>query len=392
MGSSMRWLAVAALAAFSLLDKTSASDPPPQGPQPTAPAKVSVRQWEHIYRRQDGSSITETLAVTVAPDTVCGFYTPSTTYSFTCSSGTSCMWENDKYNLAFCGAEDFKTACYEQSEAMDPDKCDDDCRRNPNNQFCTLDLAPYCFTIYFPDGIEKYPCHSAQGFSSMIFPNGADSFPTSELNVVVFPAVTTESSSETTEESTTAEESSADTTAEPPSEPTNTSESDSQGDSKDDSNGDSNSDSSNSNDGSSKKKGGGSTNVGAIAGGVVGGVAVVALVILAVILIRRRDKKKALSSAQPSPPQPQMQQPYPPTTMTPQQQMPFQGYQQQQPQQQGGFQQQQGYPQHPGYPQTPSSYQPTPVSENSGLVEAPANPAPVYEMSGQPTDHKVDTR
>lgn len=135
MGSSMRWLAVAVVAACALLDNTNASDVPPQGPEPTAPARIrALRPLQGLFRREDGT-VTETLDITVAPDTLCGFYTPSTTYSFTCSPGTSCMWENNKYNLAFCGIEDFKTACVGQADATDDNKCDDNCRRDPNIQF-----------------------------------------------------------------------------------------------------------------------------------------------------------------------------------------------------------------------------------------------------------------
>jgi hypothetical protein len=44
------------------------------------------------------------------------------------------MWENDKYNVAFCGERDFKTACMNSADALNPDKCDEDCRRNTNIQ------------------------------------------------------------------------------------------------------------------------------------------------------------------------------------------------------------------------------------------------------------------
>lgn len=132
----MRWLAVAAVAACALLDSAIANDVPPQGPEPTTPARNrALRPLQGLFRRSDGGPVTETLDITVAPDTLCGFYTPSTTFSFTCSPGTSCMWENSKYNLAFCGMVDFKTACVGKADAMDADKCDDDCRRDPNIQF-----------------------------------------------------------------------------------------------------------------------------------------------------------------------------------------------------------------------------------------------------------------
>jgi hypothetical protein len=131
MGSSMRWLAVAALASFSL-DKTSAFefDMPPSAPEPTSPARL--RAIRHVYARADAT--TETLSITVAPDNTCGFYTPNTSFFFTCTGGVKCMYENDKYNVAFCGERDFKTACMNSADALNPDKCDVDCRRNTNIQ------------------------------------------------------------------------------------------------------------------------------------------------------------------------------------------------------------------------------------------------------------------
>ncbi|KAI8717859.1 hypothetical protein NCS52_00863000 [Fusarium sp. LHS14.1] len=372
MGSSMRWLAVAAVAACALFDNSNASDVPPQGPEPTAPARIrALRPFQGLFRREDGT-VTETLDITVAPDTLCGFYTPSTTYSFTCSPGTSCMWENNKYNLAFCGIEDFKTACIGQADATDDDKCDDNCRRDPNIQFCTLDSRPFCFTIYMPNGIKKYPCHTAAGFSSMIFPDGAANYATSTMDVTIYEAATTKPS-ESTNESTAEEskdetESDAETTKPKAAKtvtvgPTASSESESEKDASED-------------DGNEKSDSS-KTNIGAIVGGVVGGIAVIAAVILAIFWIRRRDKNKAQPVQQVQPP-PQQQMQYP--VMAQQQQMPYQGWQQTPPPQ--GFQQS---PSPQGFHQTPSpqGFQQSPSTQTSvpGAVEAPdSNAVAVFEL------------
>lgn len=129
MASSMRCLAVAALVFCSFIDRTNAVDVPPQAPEPTSPARI--RALRSLYERADGST-TETLSITVAPDNICGFYTPNTEHSFTCTPGTKCMWENVKYNVAFCGERDFKTGCMNSVDALNIDKCDEDCRRNTN--------------------------------------------------------------------------------------------------------------------------------------------------------------------------------------------------------------------------------------------------------------------
>ncbi|KAF5009604.1 hypothetical protein FDECE_4209 [Fusarium decemcellulare] len=390
MGSSMRWLAVAAVATCALLDKTSASDVPPQGPEPTAPARIrALRPLEGVFRRDDGP-VTETLDITTAPDTLCGYYTPGTSFSFTCSAGTSCMWENDKYNLAFCGEEDFKTSCIGQADAMDSDKCDDDCRRDPNIQFCTQDLRPYCFTIYFPNGIMKYPCHTARGFSSMNFPDGAENFGTSTLDVTIYAAETTESAEsteESTEEATSTDKSSAKAKGSETdsSGPTVTVVSAPEGDDSDDS------------DDDNGKHKGKKTNIGAIVGGVLGGLAVIAIVGAIILLVRRRDKQKAQQQAAPQP-QPQMQaqspgqgqMPYPVMAQQHQQQMPYQqGWQQTPPH---GWQQSpspQDYHQTPspqGFQQSPSPptfhQSPSQTSSAPVMVEAPdSNTAAVYEMA-----------
>ncbi|KAJ9422453.1 hypothetical protein QL093DRAFT_2315158, partial [Fusarium oxysporum] len=273
MGSSMRWLAVAALVSFSL-DKTSALefDLPPSAPEPTSPARL--RAVRHVYARADAT--TETLSITVAPDNTCGFYTPNTSFFFTCTGGVKCMYENDKYNVAFCGERDFKTACMNSVDALNPDKCDVDCRRNTNIQKCTADTKTECYTIYFPNNIEKYPCHTQSGFSSMNFPDGVSDFEQSTLGVDVFPALaTTEASS--TEESTT-KASSKSTTAASTTTVTGAPQNDDGEENKD--------------------NGGSSTPVGAIAGGVVGGVAILVAVGLIIFFIRRRDNKKK-AAAQP---------------------------------------------------------------------------------------------
>ncbi|KAF4980478.1 hypothetical protein FZEAL_3523 [Fusarium zealandicum] len=387
MGSSTRWLAVAAVVACALLDNTKAIEPPQEGPEPTAPATIgALRPWQAMYRRDDGHTITEALQVTVAPDTLCGYYTPGTSFSFTCSSGRSCMWENDKYNLAFCGIDDIKTACYDQTDALDPDKCDDECRRNPNNQFCTQSTGAFCFTIYFPSGIRKYPCHTASGFSSMIFPDGVENFATSTMGVAIYAAATTQSTA-STEESTSSEDSSTESAATEGSttaggRPTVTVQSAPQGD--EDNAGDTS---------NSPGRGGGSkSNIGAIVGGVLGGIAVIAALVLIVLFIRRRDKKTG-SQAQPqqqmqTQPHLQQQMPYPMMAQQQQQQqqhMPYQGWQQTPPPQ--GFQQ---TPSPHGYQQSssPQGFQQSSSPDGleiTSIVEAPGssyNNQPVYEMGG----------
>ncbi|KAF5716417.1 hypothetical protein FMUND_6370 [Fusarium mundagurra] len=339
----MRWLAVAALASFSL-DKTRALefDLPPSAPEPTSPARL--RAIRHVYARADAT--TEILSITVAPDNTCGFYTPNTSFFFTCTGGVKCMYENDKYNVAFCGERDFKTACMNSVDALNPDKCDVDCRRNTNIQKCTADTKTECYTIYFPNNIEKYPCHTESGFSSMIFPDGVSNFEQSTLGVDVFPALpTTEASS--TEESTT-EASSKSTTAASTTTVTGAPQNDDGDENKDDS-------------------GGSSTPVGAIAGGVVGGVAILVAVGLVIFFIRRRDNKKK-AAAQPLMSDQAHMQPQMPYGMAHQQQQHMHPYQEW----------------HTGSP-PPQGWQNSPSPPIPGgapvLVEAPdSNTAQIHEM------------
>ncbi|KAM0200686.1 hypothetical protein ACHAPA_008692 [Fusarium lateritium] len=287
MASSMRWLTVAALVSCSFIDRTSAADIPPQAPEPTSPARI--RALRSLYGRADGP-ITETLSITVAPDNTCGFYTPNTAYHFTCTAGVKCMWENDKYNVAFCGERDFKTACMNSADALNPDKCDEDCRRNTNIQKCTADTKTECYTVYFPNNIEKYPCHSVSGFSSMIFPSGIETYEESSLQVAVFPALATSivddvSSIEAASLDVASSIGAASSKATAQSEttrPATTVTSVPPGEADEDSN----------------TGGGEKSNVGAIAGGVVGGVAVIVGAGLAIFFILRRDSKKK-QAAQP---------------------------------------------------------------------------------------------
>ncbi|KAF5971575.1 hypothetical protein FCOIX_9810 [Fusarium coicis] len=352
MGSSMRWLAVAALASFSL-DKTSAFefDIPPSAPEPTSPARL--RAIRHVYARADAT--TETLSITVAPDNTCGFYTPNTSFFFTCTGGVKCMYENDKYNVAFCGERDFKTACMNSADALNPDKCDVDCRRNTNIQKCTADTKTECYTIYFPNNIEKYPCHTQSGFSSMIFPDGVSDFEQSTLSVDVFPALaTTEASS--TEESTT-EASSKSTSAASTTTVTGAPQNDDGDENKDD-------------------NGGSSTPVGAIAGGVVGGVAILVAVGLIIFFIRRRDNNKK-AAAQPLMSDQAHTQPQMPYGMPPQQQQ-----QQMHPYQEWHT----GSPPPQGWQNSPS---PPILGGAPVLVEAPdSNTAQIHEMGDGTVKYK----
>ncbi|KAF5540533.1 hypothetical protein FNAPI_10502 [Fusarium napiforme] len=352
MGSSMRWLAVAALASFSL-DKTSAFefDLPPSAPEPTSPARL--RAIRHVYARADAT--TETLSITVAPDNTCGFYTPNTSFFFTCTGGVKCMYENDKYNVAFCGERDFKTACMNSADALNPDKCDVDCRRNTNIQKCTADTKTECYTIYFPNNIEKYPCHTQSGFSSMVFPDGVSDFEQSTLSVDVFPALATTEEVSSTEESTT-EASSKSTSAASTTTVTGAPQNDDGEENKD-------------------NNGGSSTPVGAIAGGVVGGVAILVAVGLIIFFIRRRDNKKK-ATAQPLMSDQAHTQPQMPYGMPPQQQQQMHPYQEWH----------NGSPPPQGWQNSPS---PPILGGAPVLVEAPdSNTAQIHEMGDGTVKYK----
>ncbi|KAF4337359.1 hypothetical protein FBEOM_8743 [Fusarium beomiforme] len=345
MGSSMRWLAVAALVSCSL-EKTNAIefDLPPSAPGPTSPARIRV--FRNVYER-DEVATTETLSITVAPDNTCGFYTPNTSFFFTCTVGVKCMYENDKYNVAFCGESDFKTACMNSADALNPDKCGVDCRRNTNIQKCTADTKTECYTIYFPNNIEKYPCHTQSGFSSMVFPDGVSGFEQSTLGVNVFPALATTEVSSTAESSTDA---SAKTTSAASTTTVTGAPQNDQGD-------------------ENKDGGESSTPVGAIAGGVVGGVAVLVAVGLIIFFIRRRDNKQK-QAAQPlmsdqAHTQPQM--PYQQQYMNP-----YQDWHS-------------GSPPAQGWHHTPSP----PIPGAPALVEAPdSNAAQIHEMGDGKTQYK----
>lgn len=262
------------------------------------------------------------------------------------------MYENDKYNVAFCGERDFKTACMNSADALNPDKCDVDCRRNTNIQKCTADTKTECYTIYFPNNIEKYPCHTQSGFSSMNFPDGVSDFEQSTLGVDVFPALaTTEASS--TEESTT-EVSSKSTTAASTTTVTGAPQNDDGEENKDNS--------------------GSSTPVGAIAGGVVGGVAILVAVGLIIFFIRRRDNKKK-AAAQPLMSDQAHTQPQMPYGMAPQQQHmhPYQEWHT-------------GSPPPQGWQQSPS---PPILGGAPVLVEAPdSNTAQIHEMGDGTVKYK----
>ncbi|KAF5614339.1 uncharacterized protein FSUBG_219 [Fusarium subglutinans] len=348
----MRWLAVAALVSFSL-DKTSALefDLPPSAPEPTSPARLGAIR--HVYVRADAT--TETLSITVAPDNTCGFYTPNTSFFFTCTGGVKCMYENDKYNVAFCGERDFKTACMNSADALNTDKCDVDCRRNTNIQKCTADTKTECYTIYFPNNIEKYPCHTQSGFSSMNFPDGVSDFEQSTLGVDVFPALATTEASST--EETTTEASSKSTTAASTTTVTGAPQN---------------------NDGEENKdNSGSSTPVGAIAGGVVGGVAVLVAVGLIIFFIRRRDNKKK-AAAQPLMSDQAHTQPQMPYGMAPQQQ--------QQQQHMHPYQEwHTGSPPPQGWQHSPSP----PIPGAQVPVEAPdSNTAQIHEMGDGTVKYK----
>ncbi|VZI08580.1 unnamed protein product [Fusarium fujikuroi] len=260
---------------------------------------------------------------------------------------------SDKYNVAFCGERDFKTACMNSADALNPDKCDVDCRRNTNIQKCTADTKTECYTIYFPNNIEKYPCHTQSGFSSMNFPDGVSDFEQSTLGVDVFPALaTTEASS--TEESTT-EVSSKSTTAASTTTVTGAPQNDDGEENKDNS-------------------GGSSTPVGAIAGGVVGGVAVLVAVVLIIFFIHRRDNKKK-AAAQPLMSDQAHTQPQMPYGMAPQQQHmhPYQEWHT-------------GSPPPQGWQQSPS---PPILGGAPVLVEAPdSNTAQIHEMGDGTVKYK----
>ncbi|KAM0540717.1 hypothetical protein ACHAPJ_013533 [Fusarium lateritium] len=346
---------MAALVSCSLLDKTNALDAPPQGSAPTSPALIRARRPLHgIYERAENPT-TEALSITVAPDASCGFYTPNTEYHFTCSPGTRCMWENDKYNLAFCGEKDFKTACMNKNDATDPEKCDEDCRRNSNIQFCTADTKTECFTMYFPKNIKKYPCHTVPGSSSVNLPAGIESYDTSTLDVAIFRAAATTASDEASSTEATTEATSVKTARETT---TVTSVPQSDGDN-DEGNG-------------GKQK----NNIGAIVGGVVGGVAVLVGVGLAIFFIRRRDNKKKQTHPQPQMVDQASTQPQMPYGMAPQQQYmaPYQEWQQA------------GSPPPQGWQHSPSP----PILQHPAapvLAEAPGeNVAQIHEIGTGKTD------
>jgi hypothetical protein len=164
----------------------------------------------------------------------------------------------------------------------------------------TADTKTECYTIYFPNNIEKYPCHPVSGFSSMIFPSGIDTYEKSSLQVAIFPAAAT---TVTDGASSTEEPSSKATAQSKTARPTTTVTSVPQGDVDEDSN----------------TGGGKKSNVGAIAGGVVGGVAVLVGVGLAIFFILRQDRKKK-QAAQPQMVDQTHTQPQAPYGMAPQQQ------------------------------------------------------------------------
>jgi hypothetical protein len=220
----------------------------------------------------------------------------------------------------------------------------------------TADTKTECYTIYFPNNIEKYPCHTQSGFSSMIFPDGVSDFEQSTLSVDVFPALaTTEASS--TEESTT-EASSKSTSAASTTTVTGAPQNDDGDENKDD-------------------NGGSSTPVGAIAGGVVGGVAILVAVGLIIFFIRRRDNKKK-AAAQPLMSDQAHTQPQMPYGMPPQQQ---------QQQQMHAYQEwHTGSPPPQGWQNSPS---PPILGGAPVLVEAPdSNTAQIHEMGDGTVKHK----
>lgn len=130
MTSSTRWFALATLALSDFINTVVAD--PPQGLEPT---RHNERRLQTLNIRQGNKRITDEITATVAPDSICGFYMPQTQFSFTCEPGTSCMFEQDRYNIAFCGETDFKLGCYDRDDTLDDQICDEECRKSPNNYF-----------------------------------------------------------------------------------------------------------------------------------------------------------------------------------------------------------------------------------------------------------------
>jgi hypothetical protein len=128
MGFIIRRLALAALiSCYCYL--TSALVALPQAPEPTSPPQI--KGLDHIYERAEGP-VTETLNVVVAPNNTCGSYTPMTGRHIYCNTGYSCLYETEKYNVAFCANNGIRTSCMNSADAENTDKCDDYCRRNTN--------------------------------------------------------------------------------------------------------------------------------------------------------------------------------------------------------------------------------------------------------------------
>ncbi|RFN52497.1 hypothetical protein FIE12Z_3258 [Fusarium flagelliforme] len=236
----------------------------PQAPEPTSPPEI--QDVAQIYARQE-DHITETIVAIVAANNTCGTYYPGTTILMTCPQERKCMYEVEKYGVAFCEDEQFMTNCIGNREALDTRSCDEDCRRNTNIQKCTYSGKTECFTVYFQSNIKDFFCASTAGYTSAVFHEEGTSLST--LQVPIYAAeATTESNTETSGSETSNEATSTQATS---TEPTSTSTNESQ------------------NEGGGESK----TNVGAIAGGVVGGVVgLVGLGLLAFFLRRRSKNKK----------------------------------------------------------------------------------------------------
>ncbi|RGP75820.1 hypothetical protein FLONG3_5577 [Fusarium longipes] len=274
MAFTIRRLASMALV-FCSCYLTSALVVLPQAPKPTSPPRL--RDVEHIYERADGP-VTETLSVVVASDSTCGTY-PAGIGGFYCKS-VNCMFETSKYSVAFCPNHGFKTTCINNFDALNTEKCDDDCKVNANIEKC-----------------------SKSGYSNIVFPSGFEDLPETSLNITIYPAAVTASSTEASStEASRTETSSTELSGEATSTgPTTTTTSESQ----------------------DEGGGGSKSNTGAIAGGVVGGVVGLAGLGLAIFLIVRRNKKNKKKQQQQTPAEMADQstlQPQMPYGMTPEQQ------------------------------------------------------------------------
>ncbi|XEV00094.1 hypothetical protein FSHL1_005380 [Fusarium sambucinum] len=333
MGFTIRGLASAALVSccFHL---TSALVAQSQAPEPTLPSRI--QHLEHIYERAEGP-ITETLTVAVAANNTCGYHTAYVT----CASSSSCLYETKKFNVAFCGASGIRTTCIGRSDALNTDKCDEYCRRNTNIRKCTDTPLSECYTLYYPNNMTGHVCASTSGYINAALFSGFDDLSESILEVNVYPAAATAS---TTEASTTEALSTEGSGTEISDESTSTGAT-----------------ATNTDESQEEGGGGGKNNVGAIAGGVVGGVVGLAALGLAILFIRRRSNKKKQQQTPVEMADQNSLQPQVPYGMTPEQQQRWSTVS-----------------------QSPPAWKPTDVAPNQSpqiLVEAPnESAAQVHEM------------